>query len=284
MRTFRSLAWRTRTLVNMADITRPRLTPIHTVHHARNGSIHTLDSDSSESSPIELDDDRDAFTIHHNDSQSTIGPLTLQRDGIMDLDMDYVYRTSPVQKLPAELLITIFTKLTTTGDLRNCMLVSYAWAVCAVNILWHRPLCNKWNSLVNVANTLSRPLPTFPYHEMVKRLNLAAIADKVNDGTVSAFFNCKAVERLTLTSCVKLTDQSVEGLVSGTKRLQALDVTDLEHLTDKSILKVARNCPKLQGLNVTNCSAITDDSLCQIAIHCTQLKRVCRSKSDGDGG
>lgn len=259
----------------MADVTRPRLTPIRTSHHARNASTNTLDSDSSESSPIELDDDKDTFMIHLNDSQSTIGPLTLKRDGMMDLDMEYVYRTSPVQKLPAELLITIFSKLTTTGDLRNCMLVSYAWAVCAVNILWHRPLCNKWNSLVNVANTLSRPLPTFPYHDMVKRLNLAAIADKVNDGTVSAFFHCNAVERLTLTSCVKLTDQSVEGLVNGTKRLQALDVTDLEHLTDKSILKVAQNCPKLQGLNVTNCSSITDDSLSKIATHCTQLKRVC---------
>ena len=85
---------------------------------------------------------------------------------------------------------------------------------------------------------------------------------------------CKAVERLTLTSCSSLTDGGVIGLVTGTKKLQALDVTDLESLTDKSMIRVAENCPKLQGLNLTNCSSITDESLLQVALSCTQLKRV----------
>ena len=255
----------------MADL-RSRLPPLHT-SHIRNASTDTMESDSSDSSPGPLDDDTD-FMMHANDSSSTIGALTAIRDCEMDIDMDAITRVSPIQKLPAELLINIFSKLTTTGDLRSCMLVCYHWALYTVNILWHRPLCSRWSSLHNVARTLSEPHPSFPYHEMVKRLNLSGIADKVNDGTVQAFIHCKAVERLTLTSCSRITDSGLIGLIDGTKRLQALDVTDLEALTDQSILRVAENCPKLQGLNITNCSFITDESLLQVALNCTQLKRV----------
>lgn len=258
----------------MADRLRARLLPLHT-HHIRNASTNTIDSDSSDSSPgAELDDDNEDFIMLTPASNSSLSALTTLQDYDVDVDIEYLHRTSPIQKLPPELLIQIFSKLTTTGDVRSCMLVCYHWAQVAVGTLWHRPLCSRWVNLQNVANTLTTPHPSFPYHEMVKRLNLSAIADKVNDGTVLAFSNCKAVERLTLTSCIKLTDQGLEGLVDGTKRLQALDVTDLEALTDRSMLKVAQNCPKLQGLNITNCSLITDDSLSQIAINCPQLKRV----------
>ncbi|KAK5937808.1 SCF ubiquitin ligase complex subunit [Knufia obscura] len=256
----------------MADLSRPRLPPIQTAHH-RTASMNTVESDSSDSSPGPMDEDTD-FIMHMNDSTSTIGALTAIRDGEMDIDVEHLHRTSPIQKLPPELLIHIFSKLTTTGDLRNSMLVCYHWALYTVNILWHRPLCSKWSNLLSVAKTLSNHRPSFPYHEMVKRLNLSGIADKVNDGTVQAFINCKAVERLTLTSCSKLTDLGVAGLVDGTKRLQALDVTDLEALTDRTMLRVAQHCPRLQGLNITNCAYITDESLLQIALNCTQLKRL----------
>ncbi|KAK5090983.1 SCF ubiquitin ligase complex subunit [Lithohypha guttulata] len=255
----------------MADLLRPRLPPIHT-NHTRNASSLTVESDS-DCSPTPFDDDIE-FMLHPNNSASTLGALTAIRDNEMEVDMEHIARLSPIQKLPPELLINVFNKLTTTGDLRNCMLVCYHWALYTVNILWHRPLCSKWSNLLNVARTLSDGYPSFPYHEMVKRLNLSGIADKVNDGTIQAFVHCKAVERLTLTSCSRLTDSAVMGLVDGTKRLQALDVTDLEALTDQSMLRVAENCPKLQGLNVTNCSFITDESLLQIALNCTQLKRL----------
>lgn len=256
----------------MADLLRPRLPPIHT-HHSRNVSANTVESDSDCETPTPIDEETD-FLMHGNDSTSTVGALTAIRDNEMEIDMDHLARVSPIQRLPPELLINVFTKLTTTSDLRSCMLVCYHWALYTVNILWHRPLCNKWNNLSNIARALAKPYPSFPYHEMVKRLNLSAVADKVNDGTVQAFLQCKAVERLTLTQCSSLSDGGVIGLLNGTKKLQALDVTDLESLTDKSMIVVAENCPKLQGLNLTNCSFITDESLLQIALNCTQLKRV----------
>lgn len=234
-----------------------------------------MDSDSSDSSPDrENDEEPEYFMVHANDSQSTIGPMTTMRDCDMEVDFEQMHRLTPISKLPPELLIAIFSKLTTTSDLRNVMLVSYHWALYSVSILWHRPLCNKWPNLQNVARTLSDHRPTFPYHEMVKRLNLSGVADKVNDGTASAFMNCKGIERLTLTTCTKLTDFGVAGLVQGNKRLQALDVTSLDALTDRTLLAVADNCSKLQGLNITDCINVTDESLVAVAENCRQLKRV----------
>ncbi|KIX04726.1 uncharacterized protein Z518_05596 [Rhinocladiella mackenziei CBS 650.93] len=256
----------------MADEPRPRLSPIHT----RNLSTVTVDSDSSDSSPGPGDDeDTDYFMAHANDSQSSIGAITAIRDCDDDVDLEQVHRLSPISKLPPEILIAILTKLTTTADLRSCMLVSYHWALYTVGILWHRPLCNKWSNLLNVVEALGKGDKSyFPYHEMVKRLNLSALADKISDGTVQPFMNCKGIERLTLTNCSSLTDFGVAGLVDGSKKLQALDVTDLDALTDRTLHVVAENCAKLQGLNITNCSNVTDESLVEIAEHCRQLKRL----------
>ncbi|EXJ77488.1 F-box and leucine-rich repeat protein GRR1 [Capronia epimyces CBS 606.96] len=257
----------------MADEPRPRLPPLHT----RNISTVTVDSDSSDTTPGPGDDeDTDYFMAHANDSQSSLGAVTAIRDCDDDVvDLEQVHRLSPISKLPPEILIGILSKLTTTADLRNCMLVSYHWALYAVGILWHRPLCNKWSNLINVVAALGKGNKSyFPYHEMVKRLNLSAIAATINDGTVTPFMSCKGIERLTLTNCSRLTDFAVAGLVDSCRKLQALDVTDLDALTDRTLHVVAENCAKLQGLNITNCSNITDESLIDIAEHCLQLKRL----------
>lgn len=256
----------------MADEPRRRLSPLHT----RNLSTVTADSDSSDTTPCPGDDeDTDYFMAHANDSQSSLGAVTAIRDCDDEVDLEQVHRLSPISKLPPEILIAILSKLTTTADLRSCMLVSYHWALYTVAILWHRPLCNKWSNLLSVVAALGKGEKSyFPYHEMVKRLNLSAIADKVNDGTVQPFMTCKGIERLTLTNCSKLTDFGVAGLVDGCRKLQALDVTDLDALTDRTLHVVAENCAKLQGLNITNCSNITDESLIDIAQHCFQLKRL----------
>ncbi|RMD40845.1 hypothetical protein DV735_g4269, partial [Chaetothyriales sp. CBS 134920] len=239
-------------------------------------STTTLESDSSETSAASLDDeDADRFMGLNNDSQSSLGAVTVVHDCDAAVDLDKVYRITPISKLPPEILISIFVKLTTTADVRNCMLVCYHWALYAVAILWHRPLCNKWSNLLNVVVALQkRSRGYFQYADLVKRLNLSALSDKINDGSVQPFMDCKAIERLTLTNCSRLTDFGVANLVDGCKKLQALDVTDLSSLTDKTLTTVAQNCSKLQGLNITNCSNITDESLSLIAENCRLLKRL----------
>ena len=261
-------------LIHKPTMASPRtyLPPLHT----RNFSTITVESDSSDTSAVSLsDEEADHFMNLNNDSQSSLGAVTVVHDCDPAIDLDKAYRLTPISKLPPEILISIFVKLTTTADLKNCMLVSYHWALYAVGILWHRPLCNKWSNLVNVVAALQRrSRGYFQYCDMVKRLNLSALSDKINDGSVQPFMDCKGIERLTLTNCTKLTDFGVANLVDGCKKLQALDVTDLRSLTDTTLITVARNCSKLQGLNITNCSNITDESLSQIADNCRQLKRL----------
>jgi F-box and leucine-rich repeat protein GRR1 len=249
---------------------RPRLSPLHT----RNISTVSTDSDSSISTPDREDvDDTDFFMTQANDSQSSLGMAV--RESSSPIDQEREHRLTPISKLPPELLIAIFTKLTSTGDLRSCMLVCYNWALNTVGILWHRPLCNTWNNLTNVTGALNHPqMSFFPYQDLVRRLNLSALSSKINDGTVMPFKACKRVERLTLTNCSGLTDLGVKTMVEGNKHLQALDVTDLESLTDQTLLALADNCPRLQGLNITSCTLITDESLIAVSEHCMQLKRV----------
>lgn len=249
---------------------RPRLEPLHT----RNISTVSADSDSSLSTPDREDvDDTNFFMTQVNDSQSSLGMAVRETSSPMDQEREH--RLTPITKLPPELLIAIFTKLASTSDLRNSMLVCYNWALNTVGILWHRPLCNNWNNLTNVVGALNHNHTSFfPYYDLVRRLNLAALSSKVNDGTVMPFSSCKRIERLTLTNCSGLTDSGVSRMVEGNKHLQALDVTDLEALTDQTVFTLADNCPRLQGLNITNCSLVTDDSLIAVSENCRQLKRV----------
>ncbi|EFE41896.1 hypothetical protein TRV_03356 [Trichophyton verrucosum HKI 0517] len=231
------------------------------------------DSSSSTSPERAIDEDNDFFMLEANDSQSSIGVgnfRNLRVDSRRDQDMPL----PPIYRLPPEILIAIFSKLSSPVDLLNCMKVSSCWSMNCVGILWHRPLCNTWDNLLKVAHAISDEESYFPYYDLVKRLNLTTLKSKVNDGTVFSFVKCKRIERLTLTGCKNVTDKGISDLVEGNRQLQALDVSDLESLTDHSLNVVAANCSRLQGLNITNCVNITDDSLVQLAQNCRQLKRL----------
>jgi len=240
----------------------------------RVSSTDASETSSSSSPERAADDDTADFFMQANDSQSSIGVTTFNNMS-MTPTTERGCRRPPIARLPPELLIAIFAKLNSTTDLRNCMLVSHGWASHSVGILWHRPLCNDWKNLINVVSSIGSLDGFFRYAELVRRLNLSSLAERISDGTVQPFMLCKRVERLTLTNCSKLTDAGVSDLVDGNKHLQALDVTDLEALTDHSLFMVAANCPRLQGLNITNCVRVTDESLVAVSERCRQIKRVC---------
>ena len=219
-------------------------------------------------------DDTDSFIMQKNDSQSSIGVLSMNEELVSPGSADdRQRRLSPIGRLPAEIFISIFIRLASSVDLKNCMLVSKSWASNIAEILWHRPLCNNWQNLTNVLSAVNGP-SYFQYAPLVKRLNLSSLSTEVNDGTCQSFENCKRIERLTLTGCSTLTDLGVIFLVKGRSGLLALDITGLELVTDSSIHEVAKECQKLQGLNVTDCPRITDDSVTQIGRNCKYLKRV----------
>lgn len=210
---------------------------------------------------------------HANDSQSSLG-VSMQDMELDTADFEEQCRRSPICKLPPELLITIFSKLSTPQDVKTCMLVSRGWARNSVDLLWHRPSTGTWRNLLNVIGSARKKDGFFPYHDLIKRLNLSALGDQISDGTLQPISGCKRIERLTLTNCTKLTDLSIEGLITGNRSLLALDVSGLDFLTDRSMFAVADSCNKLQGLNVTNCKRVTDASLIAIAEKCRRVKRV----------
>jgi len=234
----------------------------------------TPSESSSSSSPERAGyDDTDFFMAQANDSQSSIGVSTF-REMTVSPSTEREHRLSPVSRLPPELLIAIFSKVGSTMDLKNCMLVSKTWARNSVDLLWHRPLCNDWKHLLNVVASVRKTDGFFAYFDLVKRLNLSQIHEQISDGTVQPFIHCKRIERLTLTNCKRLTDSGVSALIKGNRSLLALDISFLESVTDHTLLTVADNCVRLQGLNITGCVKVTDDSLVPVSENCRHVKRV----------
>ncbi|KAJ5636467.1 uncharacterized protein N7484_009780 [Penicillium longicatenatum] len=238
---------------------------------ARMPSEAPSETSSSTSPERAADDDTDFFMAQANDSQSSIGVANF-RD--LRVQNSQSVPVSPIGRLPPEILIAIFSKLVSPVDMLNCMLVSRNWAANSVGILWHRPSCGNWDNLKSVASSVGNPESLFAYADLIKRLNLSALARDVSDGTVVPFTQCKRIERLTLTNCSEISDKGVSDLVEGNRHLQALDVSDLRHLTDHTLYTVSRNCPRLQGLNITGCNRVTDESLLVVSQSCRHIKRL----------
>lgn len=228
---------------------------------------------SSSSSPEPMPDAEDCLMSINDDSQTSIGELTNFRNMTVS-PTRREGKPSPVRRLPPELLIAIFSKLSSPVDLRACILVSKQWAGCSVELLWHRPYFAEFKKYQAMVAALVSVNSFFSYAHLIKRLNLNFIADKVNDGSMKPLALCKRLERLTLTNCSRLTDSSLTEILACNPRIQALDLSQLEHITDLSLKVVADNCMRLQGLNIAGCKAITDASLIPLSENRKMLRRV----------
>ena len=226
-------------------------------------------SSSSSTSPAPADNEESDFFLGGNDSQSSIGVPNFQD---MQVEDDC---QPPVLRLPNEILISVFAKLSATSDLFHCMLVCKRWARNTVDQLWHRPACTNWKNHASICQTLGMQNPSFRYRDFIKRLNLAALADKVNDGSVMPLSVCTRVERLTLTNCRNLTDSGLIALVENSNSLLALDISNDKNITEQSINAIAKHCNRLQGLNISGCDSISDESMITLATSCRYIKRVC---------
>ncbi|KAI1183264.1 hypothetical protein F5B17DRAFT_443572 [Nemania serpens] len=227
-------------------------------------------SSSSSNSPAPADNEESDFFLVNNDSQSSLGVVpNLQDMQVTDPDC-----LPTVAALPSEILISIFSRISDPKELLNCMLTCKRWARNVVEILWHRPSCTTWEKHASICATLALERPFFTYTDFIKRLNLAALADRVNDGSVIPLAVCTRVERLTLTNCHGLTDVGLTPLVRSSQHLSALDISGDNNITEASIVAIAENCPKLQGLNVSGCRQVSNESLAQLAESCRFLKRL----------
>lgn len=228
-------------------------------------------STSSASSPLPAEYEESDFYLNGNDSESSLGVPNLQ-----DMQVTDEYEClPPVQRLPNEILICIFSKLSASSDLRHVMLTCKRWSRNAVDLLWHRPACTTWKKHGMICNTLTLDHPYYAYADFVKRLNLAQLSDEVNDGSVTPLAVCNRVERLTLTGCKGLTDTGLIALATNSSHLMALDISGDEQITEESVKVIAEHCKRLQGLNISNCTKISPESLVVLAENCKYLKRVC---------
>lgn len=234
-------------------------------------------SSSSSTSPERgATDDNDWEMLQPNDSQSSLSPSIPESDALHTRD-ETMIETSydpPANSLPAEILLNILSRLSSSHDLLSCMLVSRNWARSSVAMLWHRPSLYKWTNVERVVKAMRNERRMFAYPSLVKRLNLASVGTHISDGTLLSMSACNRIERLTLTGCTQLSDTSLLPIISANKTLVALDLTKLEGVTDRSLLTVAQNCHRLQGLNVTDCAALSDAAIIAVAQGCKLLKRV----------
>jgi F-box/leucine-rich repeat protein 2/20 len=92
-------------------------------------------------------------------------------------------------------------------------------------------------------------------------------------------FERNTLERLVLTNCESLTDESFSAMIVGVdgemdyltdrvicppRKLKHLDLTRCRNLTDESVKLLAHNVPDLEGLQLAKCSQLTDDSLKEV--------------------
>lgn len=236
------------------------------------GDLQTEDSrsSSSTSSPAPNDDEESDFLLANNDSQSSLGNFNLQDMQVSGEDDPCL----PVHRLPNEILIQIFAKLSLPSDHYNCMLVCKRWARNTVDLLWHRPSCTTWPKHTSICRTLGLEQPFFAYRHFIKRLNLASLADQVNDGSVFPLATCTHIERLTLTGCKGLSDNGLKALVEDSNRLLALDISGDDQITEESIFAIAEHCKLLQGLNISNCTKISNEGIIRLANNCKYIKRL----------
>lgn len=253
---------------------------IHNMEHqeqrqpltAANMETETRDSRSSSStnSPLPRDIDESDFYGGNNDSESSLGVMP----NLQDMQVNDQECLPPAATLPSEILISIFSKLSSPSDMFRVMLVSKRWARNVVEMLWHRPTCTTWPKHMKICQTLQLEHPSFVYPDFIKRLNLANLSETVNDGSVMPLAVCTRVERLTLTNCKELTDAGLMALIQNSPHLLALDISQDDKITEQSVFAIADNCPKLQGLNVTGCKRVSNDSMIKLAERCRYIKRV----------
>ena len=237
-----------------------------------------LDESAASSSPSSpgplLDDDNDFFD-QRNESQSSFGAASSEGSSSIHLPIR-VRPKKPIESIPPEILMSILSKLSSPQDLHNCLLVSKAWGICCVDLLWHRPLLTTWSRLLNIVESIQDENAYYKYKDLIKRLNLSTLSEQINDGTLGPFTGCKRIERLTLTNCSGISDRGIMTLVEGNCNLLALDITGINSITDMTIKMLAQNSRRLQGLNITSCVKVTDESLISLAKSCKYLKRVSR--------
>ena len=133
-------------------------------------------------------------------------------------------RNASAATLPHEILLHIFKYVAASPpDLRRSLTVCKAWCLCGVELLWHRPSFYRISSLFKLIHIIRLPNQTFPYASFVRRLNLSLLSSELEDSLFGRLAVCTRLERLTLTGCTMISDDTISAVLAHTKHLVAAD-------------------------------------------------------------
>ncbi|KIH92021.1 hypothetical protein SPBR_02687 [Sporothrix brasiliensis 5110] len=257
-----------------------------TTEESESGTVQESRSSSSTNSPAPNDNEESDFFLVPNDSESSLGVSNLQDMHVVD-DGDENVCISPVNRLPNEILISIFAKLGSSADLLHCMLTCKRWARNSVDLLWHRPACTNWGRHKSICQTLGLPNQYFHYKDFIKRLNLASIADKLTDDAVRAFAaHCLNILEIDLHQCRLITNDPVTELLAQGQTLRELRLANCELISDSAFLNLPpeRVYEHLRILDLTSCIRLTDQAVDRIITVAPRLRNLvlakCRNISD----
>ncbi|KAF5387725.1 hypothetical protein D9615_000551 [Tricholomella constricta] len=183
-------------------------------------------------------------------------------------------RGSPMSQLPAEILIHILKHLHSTRDVLSALRVSRKWCECSVELLWHKPVFPKYETLKKMSRSLVAHHQTFTYARFIRRLNLSTLSGGVKDEILSTFASCDRLERLTLINCENITANTLTRILSCFPNLVAVDLTGVANTTNEAIIGLALAARRLQGINLAGCRNVSDEGIMAFAQSCPMLRRV----------
>ncbi|KAG5652418.1 hypothetical protein H0H81_005066 [Sphagnurus paluster] len=183
-------------------------------------------------------------------------------------------RASPMTHLPAEILIHILKHLHSTRDVLSALRVSRNWCECSVELLWHKPVFPKYETLKKMSRALVAPHQTFTYARFIRRLNLSTLGASLKDDILSTFASCDRLERLTLINCENITESTLTRILPCFPNLVAVDLTGVLVTTNEAVIGLALAAKRLQGINLAGCSNVSDEGIMAFAKNCPMLRRV----------
>ncbi|CDK26353.1 unnamed protein product [Kuraishia capsulata CBS 1993] len=182
----------------------------------------------------------------------------------------------PIVKLPPELLLLVFSHVTSKSDLLSLALTCKAWAELTIQLIWFRPSITSEAIFRKIGRVMQMPVQeaSWNYRLYVKRLNLSVIPNLVTNDFLGMFNHSKNLERLTLVNCDKLHSSSIASVLTGCSRLQSLDVSGVKDVSDDLYQALALNCPRLQGLYAPNSDSVSKEAVLALVRNCPLLKRL----------
>lgn len=183
-------------------------------------------------------------------------------------------KSSPISRLPAEILIHILKHLHSIRDLHSSLKVSRTWCECSVELLWHKPAFVRFETLEKLTRLLVATDQTFAYATFIRRLNFISLSKNITDDTFSILAKCARLERLTLVNCDSITGDTLVRVLPSFPNLVAIDLSGVSNTTNEAIIGLATAARRLQGINMAGCSQVSDEGIMALTQNCPLLRRV----------